>query len=256
MKPCSATAINHKHVRFSICTLVTDHEEYSAMVGSFRAHGFDGKDCEYLFLDNSQGNKFDAFAGGNIFLREAAGEFIIFCHQDVLLVDDDREVLERRMADLSGLEPNWALCGNAGGTVSGTNSIRISDPHGANQAWGSFPALANALDENFIVIRRDANLALSHDLVGFHLYGADLCIVAEILGRSAWVINFHLLHKSGGRADASFYAARRALENKYRRALRSRRVNTTVTNLYLRPGKLGDMLNWLRRRLSSDRFAP
>jgi hypothetical protein len=235
-------------VRFSVCTLVTNHEEYAAMVASFRAHGFDASDCEYLYLDNSQGNEFDAFVGGNIFLREAVGEIIILCHQDVLLVNDDREVLEQRMAELSEIDPQWALCGNAGSASSGANSIRISDPHGANQAWGTFPSRAVALDENFIVVRGDANLALSHDLSGFHLYGADLCIVADILGRSAWVVDFHLLHKSAGRADGSFYAAKRAINKKYRRAFRSRRISTTVTEFYLRPGKLREFFERLRGR--------
>ena len=216
------------------------------MMASFRAHGF-GADCEYLYLDNSRRNEFDAFVGANIFLRKAVGEYIILCHQDVVLVDDDRAVLESRMADLSELDPSWGLCGNAGSTASGSNSIRISDPHGVNQALGTFPVRAVALDENFIVVRGDANLAVSHDLSGFHLYGADLCIIADILGRNAWVIDFHLFHKSAGRADGSFYAAKGAIARKYRRALRTRRINTTVTSFYLRPGFLRRLLGQIRR---------
>jgi hypothetical protein len=232
-EPRPADQTDRNTVRFSICTLVTDHGEYAEMVRSFRAGGFDGADCEYLFLDNSQENAFDAFQGGNIFLGEAAGEFIILCHQDVMLLDDDRNALNARMSELDRLDPHWALCGNAGGTEVGDRVIRISDPHGADQAWGSFPARATALDENFIVVRRDANLSLSHDLSGFHLYGADLCILADVLGWSAWVIDFHLHHKSPGRADSSFYVSERALQEKYKRAFRSRSVTTTCTTFTL-----------------------
>jgi hypothetical protein len=228
-EPRRADGIERKARRFSICTLVTNHDEYAEMVQSFRAGGFNGADCEYLYLDNSEGNAFDAFAGGNIFLREAAGDFIILCHQDVLLLNDDRNTLEARLAELEALHPDWGVCGNAGGTTSGKLAIRISDPHGADQATGSFPARAAALDENFIVARRDANLALSQDLSGFHLYGADLCILADVLGRSAWVIDFHLRHKSPGRADSSFFTAERAMVEKYRRAFRRRPVTTTCT---------------------------
>jgi hypothetical protein len=218
-----------RSIRFSICTLVTDLGEYGEMVDSFRSGGFGGADCEFLYLDNSASNAFDAFAGYNLFLTEARGDFVILCHQDILLLDEGRSALEARLAELDSVDPAWALCGNAGGAESGGLAVRITDPHGADQAIGTFPARAAALDENFIVARRDANLALSHDLRGFHLYGTDLCIVADMLGRSAWVIDFHLRHKSAGKTDGSFYAARLAAIAKYRRAFRTRWIRTTCT---------------------------
>ena len=241
-EPQQADRIERRSVRFSICTLVTDHSEYAAMVGSFRAGGFDGSDCEYLYLDNSLENAFDAFAGGNIFLREASGDFIILCHQDLLLLDDDRTTLETRLAELDTVDSDWALCGNAGGTKRGELALRITDPHGIDQTRGALPARALTLDENFIVVRRDANLALSHDLSGFHLYGADLCIIADVLGRSAWVIDFHLRHKSPGRVDASFVHLQDALKSKYRRAFRARWIQTTCTTFMLRGGALESLL--------------
>jgi len=228
-KPRRADEIQTGAIRFSICSLVTDHGEYAEMVESFRERGFGGADCEFLYLDNSESNAFDAFAGYNLFLTRASGDYLILCHQDILLLEQDREALEQRLAELDVLDPAWALCGNAGGIADGKLAIRITDPHGADQSTGSFPARAVALDENFIVARRDSNLALSHDLGGFHLYGADLCIVADMLGRTAYVIDFHLRHKSAGKTDAVFYAARRAAIAKYRRALRTRWIRTTCT---------------------------
>ncbi|MEO7178514.1 MAG: hypothetical protein ABIW83_06700 [Allosphingosinicella sp.] len=229
-EPCRADQLPKGPIRFSICTLVTDLGEYAEMVESFRKGGFDGPDCEFLYLDNSKGNAFDAFAGYNLFLTRASGDLLILCHQDILLLDEGREALEKRLAELDDVDSAWALCGNAGGVVGGDLAVRITDPYAADVAVGPFPARATAVDENFIVARRDANLALSHDLHGFHFYGADLCIVADILGRSAYVIDFHLRHKSAGNTDAAFYAARRATIAKYGRALRTRRIRTTCTN--------------------------
>jgi len=228
-EPRRADELPKGAIRFSICTLVTDRDEYAEMVESFRERGFGGPDCEFLYLDNSKRNGFDAFAGYNLFLTRAAGDYLILCHQDILLLDQGRSALEKCLAELDSLDPAWALCGNAGGVAGGTLAIRISDPHGADVAIGTFPARAAAIDENFIVARRDANLALSHDLKGFHLYGADLCIVADVLGRTAYVIDFHLRHKSAGKTDAGFYAARRAAIAKYRRAFRTRWIRTTCT---------------------------
>ena len=232
-EPRRADEISRSGIRFSICSLVTDVGEYAEMVESFRGRGFSGPDCEYLYLDNSAGNGFDAFSGYNLFLDRAVGEYLILCHQDILLLEEGREALEARLAELDRLDPAWALCGNSGGVVDGGLAIRITDPHGADQSRGRFPARALALDENFIVARRDANLALSSDLAGFHLYGAELCIVADLLGRSAYVVDFHLRHKSAGNIDARFYAARRAMIAKYRHAFRTRWIRTTCTHFLI-----------------------
>jgi len=224
--------------RFSICTLVTRHSEYAEMVESFVSHGFTPADCEYLYIDNSESNCFDAFRGCNLFLSEARGDFIVLCHQDLLLLEDGRVELEQRLSELTAHEPEWALCGNAGGVGLTRLAIRISDRYEENRFWGPFPARVTALDENFIVVRRDANLALPQDLSSFYFYGADLCIVADLLGRSAWVIDFHLRHNGVGSAmatkaaRASFYNQRDVVR-KYQRAFRSRWIVSTYFHFFL-----------------------
>lgn len=237
-------------ILYSICTLVTDLDEYREMVASLKRGGFGGSDCEYLYIDNSRGNAADAFQGYNRFLTEARGTYILLCHQDILLLEDDRASLERRLQELDALDPEWGLCGNAGVTSAGRLALRLTDPHGADQALGPFPSRVATLDENFILVRRDANLALSHDLAGFHLYGADLCIIADILGRSAYVIDFHLHHKSGGTPNSHFYQGRLEMMKKYARALRPRRLATTCTNLRL------DSPYWKARMLAKLRGQP
>jgi hypothetical protein len=227
---------------FSICTLVTRPSEYAEMAASFVDRGFSPDDCEYLYLDNSGQNAFDAFRGYNLFLSNARGHYVILCHQDIVLHADGRADLERRLEELTALASDWALCGNAGGIGLGRRAIRITDPHGSDQAIGHFPVRATALDENFIVVRRDANLALSHDLSGYHFYGADLCIVADFLGRTAWVIDFHLTHKSHGPVDRHFYSMRQQVARKYRRALRPRWIVTTVTDFFVSGSRIASRL--------------
>lgn len=228
--------------RFSICTLVTRAAEYAEMVDSFVAKGFGRDDCEFLYLDNESGNRFDAFAGYNLFLTRARGDIVILCHQDILLHADGRPELEARLAELTALDPHWGVCGNAGGVGLGRRAIRISDPHGADQSNSVFPVRTSALDENLLVVRRQANLALSRDLEGFHFYGADLCIVADFLGWSAWVIDFHLFHKSEGPIDARFFRMRQAVARKYRRAMRPRWIVTTVTDFFVSGSRVASRL--------------
>jgi hypothetical protein len=214
-------------MKYSIGTLVSDLDQYRAMRASFEAHGFGSQDCEYLHIDNTQFNRADAFAGLNRLLHEARGQYVVLCHQDVRLLADGRTELDGRLAELERLDPCWALAGNAGGEGPGRLALRISDPHGTDRFVGRLPARVYTLDENFIVVKRSARIGFSRDLNGFHFYGADICLVADLLGYSAYVIDFHLKHLSGGTASAEFFASRNAFQAKWSHAMRSRSLQTT-----------------------------
>lgn len=214
---------------YSICTVFTRPAEYTGMRQSFLQHGFTAEDTEYLVADNSSGNVMDAFAAYNAFLLQARAPHIILCHQDILLLDDGRAKLDRLLSELQQRDPNWGLCGNAGVRDDGVLALRITDPHRADgNMGGPFPVQVSTLDENFIVVRRAANLALSRDLHGFHMHGADLCLVADVLGWSAWVIDFHLHHTSPGKVDSSYHHAKFQLRDKYQRAFRARWIKTPM----------------------------
>ncbi|MES2714047.1 MAG: acyl esterase [Pseudomonadota bacterium] len=226
--------------RFSVCTLVNDHAQYRAMVASFCARGFTPDDCEFLYLDNSDGTFWDAYRGIPRLVAMSRAPHVILCHQDVRLISDDADALAARLGELDALDPAWALAGNAGGTDAGELAVRISDPYGDDQRRGELPARAVSLDENFIVLKRDAPVGLSADLWGFHFYGADLCILARLAGRSAWVIDFHLRHLSPGTKDAGFKAAQARFEAKYRALFALPwRIRTTCARLRLKRGWLG-----------------
>lgn len=218
---------------------------------SFRAAGFSADTSEFLFIDNSRSNQCDAFHAVNRFLLEATGEFVILCHQDIRLHDDGIEKLDDVITDVTTADSHWAVLGNAGGVAPGKLAIRITDPKGENTRSGPFPAKVDAIDENFMIVRRSANLAVSGDLDGFHFYGTDLCIIADILGYSSYVIDFHLHHIGGestkkGKSKNPFHASypklRAALLAKYRRAFRSRWIQNTGTIVYLTGSRLRQKL--------------
>lgn len=234
---------DHASCAFSICTLVSRPDQYLAMLRSFEAAGF-GEDCEYLAVDNIHGNVMDGFTGYNAFLIEARGAYVILTHQDVELAFDDRNVLQTRLNELTAVDPDWGLCGNAGGIALGRNAIRITDPHGSDIRMGPFPQRVGSLDENFIIARRGANLCLSRDLAGYHMYGSDLCVMADIAGHRSYVIDFHLRHLSAGTIDASFREAAEAFGRKWARALRSRWIQTSVTEIFLSGSR---RLRWITR---------
>ncbi|WP_026897268.1 hypothetical protein [Daejeonella oryzae] len=219
--------------KFSVCTLVSNFPEYQEMLDSYIRKGFDSESCEYLCIDNSQNNVYDAFAGLNRFLREAKGKYIILCHQDILLHDHDRRYLESRIEELNILDQNWAILANAGGINLKYLAMHLTQKSGNRLLENILPLKAQTVDENFMVIRNDANLALSSDLKGFHMYGTDICLMADALGFNAYIIDFNLTHKSDGNADQSFDKLRIALMRKYRKAFRGRFMSTTITRMYI-----------------------
>lgn len=224
---------------FSICTLVTQSSEYAQMRNSFEAGGFTGPATEYLYIDNRGGNRIDAYSGLNRMLARAGGTYVLLCHQDLTLIEDGAAVLLTRLAELDRIAPDWGLAGNAGGIGPGRHAIRISDPYGDDQHVGTLPARVETLDENFIVVRREALIGPSRDLTGFHLYGTDLCVQARLRGWSAWVIDFHLRHHSEGRMGEAYFNSLEALESKYSAALSPRLAWTTCM-----PAMIGRNWHW------------
>lgn len=223
----------HFPYRYSVCTLFTKPQEYTEMLQSFLNAGFDCEYCEYLCIDNSAENTVEAFEGLNLFLRKARGEFIILCHQDILLHDADIRVLNQRIEEITELDPKWAVLGNAGGLDLHHRAKHLSRKTGQQLIEANLPLKAITLDENFMVVKNNANLSLSADLSGFHLYGTDLCLLANTLGYTNYVINFNILHKSGGTIDQEFHRVKVALIRKYRRAFRGRYICTTATRFYI-----------------------
>lgn len=235
----AAAARRRTATRFTVCTLVSDAEHYSAMRESFERGGFTTDSTQYLFVDNTGPTQMCAYRGGNAMLEVAQGEFVILCHQDVRLLADDRETLEKRLAELERLDPSWALAGNAGGAAPGRLALRISDGHGTDQNTGNLPTRVMSLDENFIVVKRRARFGFSEDLSGFHFYGADLCLNADIAGWHAYVIDFHLLHLSGGSKGPAFYDCEARFRAKWSNALRARWMQTTCALVHLSGSMIG-----------------
>lgn len=225
--------------KYTIGTLVTDIDQYRQCVRSFQKVGFGQDDCQFLFIDNSRENRHTAYDGLNHILNHAEGEYIILCHQDILMDFDGREDLDMRLAELGARDPQWAVAGNAGGIAPDSLAIRITDPHGADQETHQFPQRVFSLDENFMVIRADARLAFSSDLSGFHFYGTDICVLADVQGFRTYVIDFHVRHLSRGNKSQSFYENEHVLLKKYGRAFRPRFVQSTCSLLYMTGNPVG-----------------
>lgn len=220
-------------VDYTLCSLVTDHALYQSMVQSFVEAGFTPDRCEYLFADNTAGNRADGYRGLNRMIAAARGRIVILVHQDVLAVDS-KERLDAVLHSLDRTAPDWAVAGNAGFDPSQWAYLRTLTESDLIAPLADQPARqAVSLDENLLILRKDALLGFSHDLGGFHLYATDLVLQANLRGRTAWVVDFHVEHSGRGKIDQSFVMARDAIERKYRAAFRGRTLRTPITWLEL-----------------------
>lgn len=225
---------DESEVVFSVCSLVRDQEVYDKLLESFGRFGFTPENSEFLAADNRDGNQFDGFDWHRHMWPKVRGRYVIFCHEDVELVDRGYDDLLAALEALEATDPLWLVAGNAGGIWRPLDhsrnaiALHISDVFGNNRGGQGLPARVETLDENFLVMRRLKPVLNSYDMAGFHYYGADLCLQAEFLGGRAYVIDFHLLHKGRARADESFYNLRNRMRAKYRRWFPGRILHCTT----------------------------
>jgi len=202
------------------------------MRSSFERVGFSGTDTEYLYANNIKKNSYDAYEAFRKFSFIAKGKYIIYCHQDVLAMDTIN-ILDDKIKELDQLDPSWAIAGNAGASTIKSFFKYFVNGDNENEFVGKLPAKVTSLDEDFLVIKREAGLSTSADLTGYHFYATDLCINADILGYSSYVIKYLVQHKSFGNMGNIFWASRELFIQKYVRALRSRVLQTTCIKLVI-----------------------
>ena len=135
---------------------------------------------------------------------------------------------------LDGKDATWALLGNAGGINLKWIATHITEGKtGIIRSETHLPLKTKTLDENFIVVKKSANIALSNNLQGFHFYGTDICLIANVLGFNSYVINFNLIHKSNGKKDESFYDLEKKIRIKYHKSFQAKYITTTFSRFYI-----------------------
>lgn len=225
---------------FSICVLASNQDQLDTMTNSAYNAGFTNSNSEYLYINNIGTNKYNAFDGLNQFLNKASGSYIILVHQDVEFKFDNIDVLMQRIDEMNSIDPNWAILGNTGYNIDNINKqyTRITDPGQIDYKVGPFPSKVSCIDENIMIVKNDLNLMFSSNIGHYHLYGADLCINAENMGYSTYVIDFHILHNSGGFPNKSFYDTKDRFIKQYQKMLKPKMFRTPCTVMFLSSSKI------------------
>jgi Glycosyltransferase like family len=172
----------------------------------------------------------NAAAGLNFGIEKAESEWVVCVHQDVYLPKGWDRCLARQLRDA---ERRFGQVGVAGvygvGEVESPRSPR-SPLAAARIGWvvdrmrvlrdgPDLPARVATLDELLLVVRRDTTMRFDPGL-GFHLYGADICMQAHERGLAVVALEALCHHNSAsvGLPDA-FFASAEAFARKWRHRL-------------------------------------
>jgi hypothetical protein len=220
---------------FTVCTILYREESFDRMIKSFQKLGFTAENTEFLAFDNRGINRFDGYSYVRRGVSEAQGRYIIFCHDDVELLECGFDDLCARLAELEEHDPLWSVAGVAGGTYKtdltgkAALTLHISDKYGIGRKYGTdFPCRAETLDECFFVMPSGRAAFASIDLSGFHFYGADVCLQAEMAGGRTYVISFLLHHHGDATKGPVFREQRRLMKRKYQQFFPGRTVMCTT----------------------------
>jgi hypothetical protein len=231
---------------FSICTIVTNHDEYQMLRNTLQEKGFNAAKCEFLVADNSQENHFSAYEAIRIFLRQALGRYVLILHQDAVPLDN-YDSLVLKIKNLEKIDPNWGVIGNAGKKQSDFKKGYMSlVTHDGLHRTNHNPVKVDSIDENAMIIKGGSGITVSRDLSGYHFYGFDISSVAARLGYNVYVIDFQWRHLSPGTIDRSFLDARDAVEEKMARYSSVVSIATTCTTLYWGRNSLYSILSLCR----------
>lgn len=200
-------------------------------------------------------NAASAASAYNRALDATTAPIVVFLHHDVFLPRGWDVLFRDRIAQLSSIDPNWALFGPFG--IGLDNAI-------IGPVWSSSlgnivgrvplaPVKVQSFDELMIVLRRDTGLRFDEELAGWHLYGTDIVLSAAKAGYSSWagslpVIHNDRYHEAIGDDFAQCY---KAMQKKWRAALPVQTPITKISRsgLHLLRGQ------WRARRSASFRKA-
>lgn len=168
-----------------------------------------------VILQREQSN---AAQGLNEGLARAQHALVVFVHQDMYL---PRGWDTRFTRSWTQAAEQFAPLGVAGlfGLTYGNGAPehigQVVDRVHLRDQPTPLPARVDGLDEIILAVPRDTPLRLDERL-GFHSYGADLCLSARQLGLATVVLRAPAYHNSlFARPDAGFHASREALLHKW-----------------------------------------
>jgi SAM-dependent methyltransferase len=140
----------------------------------------------------------NAAEGYNRALEQAKNDLVVFVHQDVYL---PRGWAERFVQQVKLAEERFkdvAVFGVYGVKSSPEEAVHagyVVDRDRVLHEGDCLPETVDTLDELLLAVRRTTDLRFEPSL-GFHLYGADICLAAKQMGKRAVAVDALCFHNS------------------------------------------------------------
>lgn len=157
-------------------------------------------DHEWILVEN-EGNR--RHSNISKLYHEAMGrarnDLVFFLHQDVFLPEGWEERLFAQLAEVEGRDPLWGVVGAVGALPpipGASKELRghWCDPSG-HYRLGPLPCEVEALDEQWLGVRKRSGVGFDPDLPGFHCYGIDLSLAAREKGLKSYALDAFVWHK-------------------------------------------------------------
>jgi len=163
---------------------------------------------ELILVDNTTGKFESAPKALNFGASMAKGDYLMFVHQDVYLLDRDwikkAENILNKINDLG-------IAGVAGVTIDGKKIGHVVEgPERSlypSSIQCSDPIEVQTVDELLLIIPKSVFNILKFDirLTGWHLYGVDYSLSVKKINLKPYVIPLKVWHYSRGRIDQSYF---------------------------------------------------
>lgn len=130
-------------------------------------------------------------------IAKSQNDFLIFLHQDIILPEQWIYQLENSLDLLESEDPYWGVLGCYGKTQydGGRGYVYQAGPGIIGEPFDR-PEKVQTLDEIVLILRKSSGLRFDESLPNYHLYGTDICLRAEQLGKKSYAIPAFCIHNS------------------------------------------------------------
>jgi len=190
-------------------------------------------DFEFIGVDN-RSNTFKCAAQAlNFGFKKSSGKYLVFVHQDLLLLEDN--FLERVINIFQEFGDNvLGIAGNKFGDPKVYSNIEHSE-HGRKVGYYHVkdPVTVDTLDEVLFAIPSDIFRLVMFDertCFDWHLYAVDLCLNLKMFNVPSIVISCNAFHLSNGKLNRKFFDTLKLLIAKHRSKFKQ--ITTTCVNIH------------------------
>jgi hypothetical protein len=155
---------------------------------------------EWLLVDNADNGNYESISAlCDDGWKRAHHDLVFFIHQDVFLPQGWEERVFLALAELESSDPDWGVVGAVGSLPPEPDTAKELRGHWCDPSGyhfeGPLPHEVQALDEQWLGVRKKRDVRFDASLPGFHCYGMDLSLTARERNLKSYALDAFVWHK-------------------------------------------------------------